>query len=189
MTLVRINAASSKLFAALPVLLVLSAIVLWAGAPGIASVMAQDGADIKSGVIVGVEATQSGELERFALSDQAGTITEFTVQPATEYGLENQAGDRWVATQASAPVEVVGRLRDHQARFAPVTVSSQNGVAVSVVERESGRLETNLGFLFAVFALTWAGFFAYIFFVSRRQRQLQQEMARLRASLNMNSDE
>lgn len=152
-------------------------------------VMAQDGRQITSGTIVGVATDSEGRLERFALADSGGTIIEYTVEGSTEYGLETQAGDRWVATQAEEPVEVVSRLRDHQQRFAAVTVTSQNGVALSVVERESGRLETNLSFLFAVFAVTWAGFFAYIFFVSRKQRELQREVARLRATIKSGTDE
>ena len=123
------------------------------------------------------------------MSDSGGTPIEFTVEDSTEYGLESQSGDRWVATQADEPVEVVSRLRDHQQRFAAITVTSQNGVALSVVERESGKLETNLSFLFAVFAVTWAGFFAYIFFVSRKQRELQHQVARLRASIKTSTDE
>ena len=41
--------------------------------------------------------------------------------------------------------------------------------------------EPNLGFLFGVFMVTWAGFFGYAFMVSRRQRELQREIATLRA--------
>lgn len=134
-------------------------------------------------MVVGVDADGDGNLRRFALSDQAGSVTEYTVQGSTEYGLENQAGDRWVANQADDPSGAVSRLRDHQERFAPITVTSENGVAISVVERESGKLETSLGFLFAVFAVTWAGFFAYIFFVSRKQRELQREISRLKSRL------
>jgi CcmD family protein len=147
------------------------------------SVSAQDGSEIKSGIVVGVEADAGGALSRFAVADQAGQVTEYTVEGSTEYGLENQAGDRWVSTQSSDPSGAVSRLRDHQSRFAAITVTSVNGVATSVVERESGKLETSLGFLFAVFAVTWAGFFAYIFFVSRKQRELRKELARLKASI------
>ncbi len=152
------------------------------------SAFAQDGREITNGVVVGVATDAEGRLEKFAVADSGGSITEFTVEGSTEYGLETQAGDRWVATQADEPIEVVSRLRNHQQRFAAITVTSQNGVALSVVERESGRLETNLSFLFAVFAVTWAGFFAYIFFVSRKQRELQREVARLRASMNRDAD-
>lgn len=150
---------------------------------------AQEGRVITSGIVVGVLTDEQGRLERFALADSGGTVIEYSVEPSTEYGLETQVGDRWVSTQAEDPVEVVSRLRDHQERFAAITVTSQNGVATSVVERESGRLETNLSFLFAVFAVTWAGFFAYIFFVSRKQRELQREVARLRASMKSNTSE
>ncbi len=150
--------------------------------------MAQDGQQITSGIVVGVLTDEQGRLERFALSDSGGNVTEYSVEGSTEYGLETQAGDRWVATQADEPIEVVSRLRDHQERFAAITVTSRNGVAVSVVERESGRLETNLSFLFAVFAITWAGFFAYIFFVSRKQRELQRQLARLQATIKRNAN-
>ena len=151
--------------------------------PG-ATVSAQEGDTVTSGVIVGVDTGDGQDLVRFALTDQGGNITEFTVQPSTEFGLENQAGERWVSTQGEAPAEAARQLRDHQQRFAAVTVTSQNGVVLSVVERESGRLETNLAFLFAVFAVTWAGFFAYMFFMSRKQRELQREVARLKATLD-----
>ena len=41
--------------------------------------------------------------------------------------------------------------------------------------------DPNLGFLFGVFIVTWAGFFGYAFMMSRRQRELQKEIATLRA--------
>ena len=43
--------------------------------------------------------------------------------------------------------------------------------------------DPNLGFLFGVFIVTWAGFFGYTFMVSRRQRELQREIATLRSVL------
>ena len=36
-----------------------------------------------------------------------------------------------------------------------------------------------LPFLFAAFAVTWAIFFAYAFFVSRRRQEMQREIAEL----------
>lgn len=150
---------------------------------------AQDSTTISNGIIVGVQTNDNGELVQFALSDQGGNVTTFTVQPSTEYGLDNQAGDRWTSTQGEEPVEAAERLREHQQRFAAVTVTSENGVATGVVEKESGKLETNLAFLFAVFAVTWAGFFAYIFYMSRKQRDLQREIARLKVSLEEETDD
>ena len=41
----------------------------------------------------------------------------------------------------------------------------------------------NLIWLFAIFAVTWAVFFAYVFFVSRRQHELQIEIRELQLAL------
>ena len=44
--------------------------------------------------------------------------------------------------------------------------------------------EANLPFLFAVYIITWAAFFAYVFYVSRRQRELRSEIRDLRRALD-----
>ena len=41
----------------------------------------------------------------------------------------------------------------------------------------------NLPFLFAAFAVTWLAFFAYVFFVNRRQQEIKKEIEELRRSL------
>ena len=41
----------------------------------------------------------------------------------------------------------------------------------------------NLPFLFAVYTVTWAAFFAYAFYMSRRQRELRREMEELKRAL------
>ena len=46
----------------------------------------------------------------------------------------------------------------------------------------------NLPFLFAAFAVTWAIFFAYAFFVSRRRQELQREIAELHRELEQKND-
>ena len=135
-----------------------------------------------SGIVVGVDPDPDGGLARFAISDSSGQITTFEVSGATEFGLENQAGDRWVSTVSAEPLEAVRRLQDHRERFAPITVSFENGVAISVVEREEGKLETSLGYLFAVFVVTWALFFAYVLYMGRKQRVLQHEIAQLKGA-------
>ena len=43
--------------------------------------------------------------------------------------------------------------------------------------------EANLPFLFAVFIITWAAFFVYMFYVSRRQREMQGEIEALKRAL------
>ena len=42
---------------------------------------------------------------------------------------------------------------------------------------------SNLSFLFVAFLVTWAAFFAYAFFVNRRQREIQREIEELRRSV------
>lgn len=43
--------------------------------------------------------------------------------------------------------------------------------------------ESPLPFLFAVYTITWAAFFAYAFYVNRRQRELRREIEELRKAL------
>ena len=47
----------------------------------------------------------------------------------------------------------------------------------------------NLPFLFAAFTVTWVAFFAYAFFVSRRQQELRKELAELRRTLEQQEPE
>jgi len=114
------------------------------------------------------------------------------VSDNTKYGLENQAGDRWVTYHKDGSIEAARRLLEHQERFAPVTVSYSEvtedsgqitGIATSVVDREQGKLETNLGYIFAVFAITWILFFAYIFYIERKQKVVHYEITQIKASL------
>lgn len=44
-------------------------------------------------------------------------------------------------------------------------------------------LRSNLTFLFVAFAVTWAAFFAYAFFMVRKQRELNREIEALRKAL------
>jgi CcmD family protein len=43
--------------------------------------------------------------------------------------------------------------------------------------------ESNLGFLFAGFAVVWVAFFAYVFYISRREREMRREVDELRQQL------
>ena len=171
-----------KLFCKGQVLVIAALLVAVAGITIVSQVASAQSVTVTSGIVVGIDTDGDRRLTRFAVSDSSGTVTTFEVSDTTEYGLENQAGDRWVSTQGEEPVEIVRRLLDHRERFAPITVSSENGVAISVVEREEGKLETSLGYLFAVFAVTWALFFAYVLYMGRKQRVLQHDIARLKGA-------
>ena len=50
-------------------------------------------------------------------------------------------------------------------------------------EDEDADPEANLPYLFAVYIITWAGFFAFVFVMSRRQRELKREIETLRMAL------
>ena len=43
---------------------------------------------------------------------------------------------------------------------------------------------SNLPWLFAAFAVTWAVFFLYVFFVTRRQQEMQSQIRELRRALD-----
>ena len=43
--------------------------------------------------------------------------------------------------------------------------------------------EPNLSFLFAVYTVTWLAFFAYAFYMTRRQRDLHREIQDLRRAM------
>lgn len=52
-----------------------------------------------------------------------------------------------------------------------------------VAEEHDSDPEANLPFLFAVYIITWGGFFAYAFAMSRRQREMQRELDALKAAI------
>ena len=145
-----------------------------------------------NGIIVGIETNDNDQLITFVVSDSTGTLTTFKVSDSTKYGLENQAGDRWVTSNKDGSEEAARRLSEHQESYVPITVSYSEatedsgqitGIATSVVDREQGKLETNLGYIFAVFAITWILFFAYIFYMGRKQKVVQYEITQIKASL------
>ena len=159
---------------------------------GLPSVALAQSTPIVNGIVVGIETDDDDQLIAFVVSGSSGILTTFNVSDTTKYGLENQAGDRWVSNHKEGAIEAARRLFEHQERFAPVTVSytevsessgQVTGIATSVVDREQGKLETNLGYIFAVFAITWIMFFAYIFYMDRKQKVVQYEITRIKASL------
>lgn len=57
------------------------------------------------------------------------------------------------------------------------------GVAEAAGTAQTNGPESNLSFLFAVFAVTWAAFFAYVFYMAYRGRELRREVEALRQAL------
>ena len=60
-------------------------------------------------------------------------------------------------------------------------------VSAAQAAQEDGGSE--LTWLFAVFAITWAVFFGYVFMTSRRQREMQQEIDELRRAVQEREQE
>ncbi len=69
------------------------------------------------------------------------------------------------------------RASDHQA---DESAKVREGVPQQSDELDG---ESELPWLFAVFIITWAAFFAYVFIMSRRQREMQREIEVLKRSL------
>ena len=61
--------------------------------------------------------------------------------------------------------------------------SPQPGAAGQQAEEGGSDPEANLPFLFAVYLITWAGFFGYTFVMSRRQREMRRELEALKTAI------
>ena len=66
---------------------------------------------------------------------------------------------------------------------ATVWVLSSGILLAAAAGQEGVPGESNLPFLYGVFTVTWATFFAYAFYVSRRQRELRRQIDELRRVL------
>ena len=79
------------------------------------------------------------------------------------------------------------------AAIAPaVTLAYESAPAISAATdapAQQQRGESELPWLFAVYAITWAAFFAYVFIMSRRQREMQSEIDTLKRALDAKMDE
>ena len=62
----------------------------------------------------------------------------------------------------------------------PTTIPSKQ---LDPQENSSTTPEANLPALFAVYTITWAGFFAFAFVMSRRQREMRREITLLKTML------
>ena len=92
----------------------------------------------------------------------------------------------------TAPVVLLGLI---VAAVLAAPVYAGNGIvdhavsATTYAQASDSDPEANLPFLFAVYILTWAGFFGYAFYMSRRQRDMQRDIDALRQALRERQDE
>ena len=149
---------------------------------------AQD-ADITTGVVVGVDRSESGGLSGIRLVTSDGDVLEFDVTGETSFGLENAVGDRWVSSDGATDLtEALRRVEDQQRRQQRVTIESSAGVALSVVQARPVSISSNLGYLFAAFAIGWLALVAYVLYLGQRHRSLSQEIVQLRESRGSTRD-
>ena len=146
--------------------------------------------NVVTGVVVEVATTSNGDLMSFTLSNNEGEQRAFSVNSATEFGLEDESGERWVATFADAgvPRQAALRLIDHRERFAPITVTFSGDNATQVVEATTSNLGTNLGYIFAAFLVGWLAFFVYLIWLSIRQQGLKNQLKAAQRKIKMGSE-
>lgn len=60
--------------------------------------------------------------------------------------------------------------------------------AVAIPPQNGGDPEANLPYLFAVYLITWASFFVYVFYLSRRQQDMKTEVEALKRALAKRED-
>ena len=89
---------------------------------------------------------------------------------------------RWwiaLAVAATAIVFFIGLGTAQASDEWPVVAS--HGESVSAQQQSSD--ESGLPWLFAVFFITWAAFFGYVFIMSQRQREMRREIEALKRAL------
>ena len=99
--------------------------------------------------------------------------------------LTRVSGRRWLIA-AVLPAVIVGLVGLGQAH------ASDDGHGPGVVRAHSAPEpngdghsdpEANLPYLFTVYIITWAGFFGYIFYMARRQKEMRRDLDDLRSAL------
>ena len=131
--------------------------------------------EIDSGIIKMIETDSNEELINITILKNDGSEKTFSISKGenpTEYGLENIAGERWIGNQNSNGKIIPNKLRDHQKRFAPVTILSSKNIAQEIVDMEKRDVRANLTYLFICFFIAWLAFFSYLFIINNRIKSI-----------------
>ena len=140
--------------------------------------------NLVTGVVVAVHTGDDGALSGVALVTSEGETVQFAVNSATSFGLENAVGDRWVSDSGDTNLgEAETKLRDQQRRQQQVTAQlNADGSASSVVQARPVSVSSNLGYLFAAFAIGWLALMSYVLYLGQRHRSLQHEIRQMQGS-------
>ena len=177
------SSAVPRIAAAVAGLAALSALAL----TGIASAQANAGPEISIGSASVRE--KAGEVRLIVALDRA-VDHDVSVRYATEDGTATTPDDYTRAsgvatvpagaTSTAIVLVIVDDTDEEPTETFAVTLSEpQDGTiraggesgTVTIVDADPG---PNLGYLFAVYTVTWAAFFVYVFMMSRRQRAMRE---------------
>ena len=121
---------------------------------------------IINGIIT--EINIDGEKTFLSLIDGNGQIITLEIKSETKIGLESAVGERWVSDFGNNPIKSIEKLIDQQKRFVVINIVHDSKYILSITNSISSNLETNLNYLFIVFAIGWLIFFGYMIFLNRK---------------------
>ena len=116
-----------------------------------------------------------------SVTESNGKTSNLKINPETSIGIESVAGDRWVSIFSEKPQESITKLKDQQSRLIILTVVHDGESILSISNADKRDLELNLQYLFIVFIIAWLVFFAYIFYLSRRQNAINRDIKLLKS--------
>ena len=139
-----------------------------------------DGEDeIINGFISAIETTNENTI--LSITDNNGVKYDIIITSDTVLGLDNAVGERWIETFGNDINESINRLNNQQNMLSPITIVHHTKYAHSITTKNSENPNTNLNYLFIVFALAWLSFFGYIIYLSRRLSNIKEVIKLLKS--------
>ena len=139
-----------------------------------------DGEDeIINGFISAIETTNENTI--LSVTDNNGVKYDIIITSDTVLGLDNAVGERWIETFGNDINESINRLNNQQNMLSPITIVHHTKYAHSITTKNSENPNTNLNYLFIVFALAWLSFFGYIIYLSRRLSNIKEVIKLLKS--------
>ena len=139
-----------------------------------------DGEDeIINGFISTIDTTNENTI--LSITDNNGVKYDIIITSDTVLGLDNAVGERWIETFGNDINESINRLNNQQNMLSPITIVHHSKYAHSITTKNSENPDTNLNYLFIVFALAWLSFFGYIIYLSRRLSNIKEEIKLLKS--------
>ena len=139
-----------------------------------------DGEDeIINGFISAIETTNENTI--LSITDNNGLKYDIIITSDTVLGLDNAVGERWIETFGNDINESINRLNNQQNMLSPITIVHHTKYAHTITTKNSENPNTNLNYLFIVFALAWLSFFGYIIYLSRRLSNIKEVIKLLKS--------